>query len=125
MEFDEVVQFGTALELDLVNITPSSDIEIKEPGWYNFSWEVYVAGYDSAFALFFDDGGGPAIIPGSNYGAMSHDGKYHGQAIAYLAEVGTLTLNRYDDLLLRLEILNKIGGGTEVVGASIVITKLR
>ena len=84
---------------------------------------MYKTGYDSAFALFYASGGGSAMVPGSNYGAMAHDEKYHGQTVAYLAAGGVLTLNRCDSLYIQ-SILNEIAGGTQVTGASVVVMKI-
>ena len=95
-----------------------------ESGFYDLRWEVYKSGYDSAFALFFESGGtAPVLVPGSNYGAMAHDEIYQGQAIAFLAAGGVLTLNRIDTLSTQT-IFNQISGGTFVTGASIVLLKI-
>lgn len=63
------------------------------------------------------------MIPGSNYGAMAHDEKYHGQTICFLPSDTILTLNRIDGLFTET-ILNQIGDGTPVTGASIIIVKI-
>ena len=87
-------------------------------------WQVYKTGYDSAFALFYEENdAAPAMIPGSNYGAMAHDEMYQGQVIAQLNADSVLTLNRIDDLYNQV-ILNEISGGTSVAGASITIVKI-
>jgi len=96
-----------------------TEIELLESGYYHISWDVFKWGYDSAFALFFNG----SMVPGSNYGAMAHDEKYHGQVIASLSEGGILTLNRIDGMYNQT-IFNQIGDGTRVTGASIVIIKI-
>jgi len=63
------------------------------------------------------------MVPGSNYGAMAHDEMYQGQAISFLTSGDILTLNRIDNLYTQT-ILNQIGGGTFVTGASIIIVKI-
>ncbi|MDR2736529.1 MAG: hypothetical protein LBB49_03085 [Gracilibacteraceae bacterium] len=86
---------------------------------------MYKTGYDTAFAFFYDQGiPGPTMIPGSNYGAMSHDEIIQGQVIAHLTEDDILTMNRIDDLDLVQETISHIGGGTSVTSASIIITKI-
>ena len=114
VEFTDFVASGAVPPL-----LSASEIIILESGYYNISWQVYKTGYDSAFALFLDD----VMIPGSNYGALAHDEAYRGQTIAALGAGGLLTLNRIDDLYTQA-ILNQIGGGTPVTGASIVIMKI-
>jgi len=109
---------GTAL-----SFTSPDNIDVLETGYYYISWDVYKTGYDSAFALFYNPGSGFVMLPGSNYGAMAHDEKYHGQAISYMTSGGILTFNRIDGLYTQT-ILNEIGGGTLVTGASIVIIKI-
>jgi len=96
-----------------------TEIEVLESGYYSISWDVYKWGYDSAFALFFNG----TMVLGSNYGAMAHDEKYHGQTIAALSAGGVLTLNRIDSMYNQT-IYNQIGDGTRVIGASIVIIKI-
>ena len=98
-------------------------IQVLESGYYNMSWEVFKWGYDSAFALFYDEGSALAMVPGSNYGAMAHDEIYRGQAIAFLTAGGVLTLNRIDSLYTQT-IFNQVSGGTFVTGASIVMIKI-
>lgn len=101
-----------------------AQIAILESGYYNVSWEVYKWGYDSAFALFFTPfDADSAMVPGSNYGAMAHDGTYRGQAVALLSAGGILTLNRIDNLNAQT-IFNQISGGAFVTGASIIIMKI-
>ena len=114
IEFTESVSSeGTLL------FTAPNDIHILQAGYFYISFDLYKTGYDSAAALFYEG----TMIPGSNYGAMAHDEKYHGQAIAYLAAGGILTLNRIDSLYSQT-ILNQIGDGTQVNGASITIMKI-
>jgi len=114
----DLVIRGTAL-----SFLNSTEIYIEEVGYYQITWEVFLSGYDSAFALFYDAGAGPVMVPGSNYGAMAHDEKYGGQTISYFDEAGILTLNRIDDNNYQI-ILNQIGGGTFVTGASIIVMKI-
>jgi len=114
VEFTGSLPAGTALAF-----ASPAEIDILESGYYHISWDVYKWGYDSAFALFFDG----TMVPGSNYGAMAHDEKYHGQAIAALTAGGVLTLNRIDSMYNQT-IYNQIGDGTRVTGASIVIIKI-
>ena len=118
VEFTDFEANGAAL-----SFTSPADIDVLEAGYYYISWDVYKTGYDSAFALFYDESGGPGMLPGSNYGAMAHDEKYHGQAVSYLAAGGALTLNRTDSLYYQ-SILNRIGDQTLVTGASIVVMKI-
>jgi len=118
VEFTNYEAAGTAL-----SFTAPTDIEVEESGYYYISWDIYKTGYDSAFALLYASGGVQAMVPGSNYGAMAHDEKYHGQAITYLSAGGVLTLNRYDTLYIQT-ILNEIGGGTLVTGASVAVMKI-
>jgi len=96
-----------------------TEIGILESGFFTVSWQVYKTGYDVAFALFYEG----AMVPGSNYGAMAHDEMFHGQAIASLAGGGILSLRRIDTLGPQ-SILNQIGGGTLVTGASILLMKI-
>ena len=105
---------GTALSL-----ASATDIDVLESGYYYVSWDIYKTGYDSAFALYYN----AAMLAGSNYGAMAHDEKYHGQVISYLAAGGVLTLNRIDSLYTQT-ILNEVGDGTLVTGASVVAMKI-
>ena len=117
--FTDYVVTGTA-----VAFTSPDTIEIMESGFYSIRWEMYKSGYDSAFALFFSPGGADStLIPGSNYGAMSHDEKYSGQTMAYLTAGGRVTLNR-TDTLYQLNIVEQISGGTPVVGSSVFIVKI-
>ena len=118
--FTNSTTHGTALSL-----TSPTEIGILESGIYSIRWEVNKSGYDSAFALFLhmDDGMGPNMLPGSNYGALSHDEKYSGQVITDLIEGGTITLNRIDTLY-PLKILNHISDGMPTIGASITIIKV-
>jgi len=119
VDYTNSIVSGTALSL-----LPPNAISVLETGYYNISWEVYKAGYDSAFAMFFNSGSsGWTMVPGSNYGAMAHDEAYRGQLIAYLTEGGSLTLNRIDNLYTQV-ILNQIGGGTQVIGASVVMFRI-
>jgi len=118
VEFTDAEVVGSALSF----VAPA-DINVLEAGYYYISWDVYKTGYDCAFALFYDATSGPGMLAGSNYGAMAHDEKFHGQAISYLAAGGVLTLNRIDSLYNQT-ILNKIGDETLVTGASIVIIKI-
>jgi len=117
VQFTDNTIVGTALYF-----TGPDTIEVLETGHYHVNWKVYESGYDSAFALF---GGtaGDQMLPGSNYGTMSHDGAYSGQSISLLTEGDTLTLNRIDNLYDQT-ILNQVSGGTLVIGASMVIIKL-
>jgi len=117
IQFNNNTTVGTAL-----SFTGPDKIEVLETGHYHVNWKIYESGYDSAFALF---GGtaGDEMLPGSNYGTMSHDGEYSGQSISLLTEGDTLTLNRIDDLYDQT-ILNQVSGGTSVTGASIVVVKL-
>ena len=119
VEFTDSVVGGTAL-----SFTSPTEINIMQPGHYSIRWEIYKSGYDSAFALFFDpDGGGGILVPGSNYGALSHDERYSGQAIAVLTAGGTLTLNCISTINPQ-EIQNEISDNVMVTGASIVIIKI-
>jgi hypothetical protein len=102
----------------------STDVLVQESGYYSISWMIYKTGYDSAFALFFDSAGsGSQMIPGSSYGAMAHDEIYQGQIVANLTAPGVLSLNRIDSLYT-MTLLNEIGDGTNVTGASMVIVKI-
>ena len=105
---------GTAL-----SSTSPTNINVLESGYYYISWDIYKTGYDSAFALYYN----AAMLAGSNYGAMAHDEKYHGQTVSHLTAGGVLTLNRIDSLYTQT-ILNEIGDRTLVTGASIVIMKI-
>jgi len=117
--FTDSVVGGTAL-----SFTSPAEINILESGYYSIRWEIYKSGYDSAFALFFDpDGTGAALVPGSNYGALSHDERYSGQAIGVLTAGGTLTLNCISTIYPQ-EIQNEISDDVLVTGASIVIIKI-
>jgi len=118
VEFTDSTANGAAL-----SFSGPTNIDVLEAGFYYISWDVYKTGYDSAFALYYDESGGPGMLPGSNYGAMAHDEKYHGQAISYLAAGGVLTLNRIDSLYYQ-SILDRIGDQTLVTGASIVVMKI-
>ena len=112
--FTDVVTGGSGL-----SFTGLDGIDILESGYYNITWNVFKRGYDSAFALFLD----AAMVPGSNYGALAHDEKFQGQAIAPLAAGGVLTLNRIDTLSTQT-LSTQISGGTPVTGASIVMMKI-
>jgi len=117
--FTDSVVGGTAL-----SFTSPAEINILESGYYSIRWEIYKSGYDSAFALFFDpDGTEAAVVPGSNYGALSHDERYSGQAIGVLTAGGTLTLNCISTIYPQT-IQNEISDDVLVTGASIVIIKI-
>ena len=118
VEFTDSLIVGSAF-----SFVSATGISILETGYYNISWDVYKSGYDSAFALFFGAAGSQTMVCGSNYGAMAHDEKYHGQAIALLTAGGILTMNRIDSLGEQT-ILNMIGDETIVTGASIIVIKI-
>ena len=118
VEFTDSVVGGTDL-----SFTSPTEINILQSGYYSIRWEIYKSGYDSAFGLFFDLGDGATLVPGSNYGALSHDERYSGQAIAVLTEGGTLTLNCISTIYPQ-EIQNEISDDVLVTGASIVIIKI-
>ena len=118
VEFTDSLSAGPALTL-----ANETEISVLETGYYCIHWEVFKTGYDSAFALFYGATGSQTMIPGGNYGAMAHDEQYHGQAIALLTAGGVLTLNRIDTLFDQ-SILNVIGDGTIVTGASIIVIKI-
>lgn len=117
--FTDFDNYGTAM-----SFSSPTDINILETGRYSIKWEVYTSGHDSAFALFFDaDGTEAKMVPGSNYGALSHNEKYGGQLLATLTEGGVLTLARIDTLN-PLTILDQISDGISAIGASITIIKI-
>ena len=119
ISFTDFDNHGTAL-----SFTSPTKINILESGRYLIRWEVYTTMYDSAFALFSNAGvAGVYMLPGSNYGALSHNEKYSGQTMATLTEGGILTLNRIDTMH-SLKILNQISGGVSAIGASVTIIKI-
>ena len=121
---DAVAFTGSVVGGEALSFTSPAHINILQPGYYSIRWEIYKSGYDSAFGLFFDpDGGGATLLPGSNYGGLSHDERYSGQAIAVLTAGGTLTLNCISTIYPQ-EIQNQISDDVLVTGASIVIIKI-